>query len=140
MATKSLGHLGVATGDIGSSSSAIDFNTIIGIPTAVDFEDFDGTMASELSAEPLEISVEETTNIECQWSAQGTRHNTWIASRTAIFAFDDESGGRTLELTGQSGDSITGTALDSGEDLVWCDYDDGGYNNTGYGEVTVTIY
>jgi len=138
--TKSLGHLGVATGVTPSSGTATDMTACNGSAAAADFVDFNGTLngINPLSATLTTIAPEQSTTVYCNWFGTGTRHAARIQIVDNNFSWAEDSEGRVIEDEGQSGDSNDYIGVETGESIVSCDYDDG-YNTTGYGEETITV-
>lgn len=137
MATKSLGHLSVATGTTGSSTTACNFTAINGLG-AVDFDDFNGTINGLNGLSHDTIYIETEGDVYCNWFSYGTRFLAKIATVDANFAFSEDSGERVLSEVSQSGDAMTYTGVDTGTAIVTCDYDDG-YNTSASPTESVTV-
>jgi hypothetical protein len=138
VATKSLGHLGVAAGVIGSSTTAVDMTTINGGATACDFEDFDCVISSTLNLDPVEYSIEEEAYPAVTFTSQGIRHGATVGAVAANWNWYSESGDRTFENTYEANNWAIFLCVDTGVDNLYCDYSDGGYNDGYSASIEVT--
>lgn len=128
MANYTIGHLGVATGVIGTPVAAVDVTTINASSASVVISsDFVGTLSS-ISPDSDPIAAKGTTTIRCNWGIQGTRHAARICTVTANFAWSS-SNSSICEVTTNYGDTALLTNKGRGSCWIYLTYNDS-FNNT----------